>query len=82
MIDRRSFIAGGAGLAAATLGPQMSYARAALPYEQAVASTWVPLRPGGGLEELVRYATLAANSHNTAPELPRSLRRPAAQVIG
>ena len=36
-------------------------------YEQAVASTWGPLRAEGGLQELVRYATLAANSHNTQP---------------
>jgi hypothetical protein len=32
-----------------------------------VQSTWAPLRPDGGTSELVRYATLAANSHNTQP---------------
>ena len=30
-------------------------------------STWAPLRPDGGTGELVRYATLAANSHNSQP---------------
>jgi nitroreductase len=36
-------------------------------YDEAVQTTWAPLRPDGGLKELVRYATLAANSHNTQP---------------
>lgn len=36
-------------------------------YDEAVATAWAPLRQDGGLRELVRYATLAANSHNTQP---------------
>jgi hypothetical protein len=41
-------------------------------YEEAVAQTWrhapsVPSEPLALLRELVRYATLAANSHNTQP---------------
>ena len=41
-------------------------------YEEAVAETWrhapaVPTEPLPLLRELVRYATLAANSHNTQP---------------
>jgi hypothetical protein len=32
-----------------------------------VRSTWAPLRLDGGLRELIRYATLAANSHNSQP---------------
>ncbi|MFZ1104808.1 MAG: Tat pathway signal protein [Hyphomicrobiaceae bacterium] len=36
-------------------------------YDEAVRSTWAPLRADGGSRELVRYATLAANSHNTQP---------------
>jgi len=39
----------------------------ATPYKQAIRSIWAPLRADGGLKELVRYATLAANSHNTQP---------------
>jgi nitroreductase len=36
-------------------------------YDEVVRATWAPLTPDGGLAELVRYATLAANSHNTQP---------------
>jgi nitroreductase len=36
-------------------------------YDEAVAKIWAPLRGDGGRRELVRYATLAANSHNTQP---------------
>jgi hypothetical protein len=41
-------------------------------YDEAVAQTWrhapaVPSEPLALLRELVRYATLAANSHNTQP---------------
>src|SRR5215813_229957 len=41
--------------------------RGFMSYDEAVRTTWTPLRPDGGLNELVRYATLAANSHNTQP---------------
>src|SRR5262245_21164369 len=41
--------------------------RGFISYDEAVRTTWTPLRPEGGLNELVRYATLAANSHNTQP---------------
>lgn len=45
---------------------------AALTYEDAARAIWAPLETGAGgtrtkLRELVRYATLAANSHNTQP---------------
>jgi nitroreductase len=36
-------------------------------YQDAVNAAWAPFRPDGGRHELVRYATLAANSHNTQP---------------
>jgi hypothetical protein len=36
-------------------------------YDQAVRSTWGPLQATPRDRELVRYATLAANSHNTQP---------------
>jgi hypothetical protein len=36
-------------------------------YEEAVRLVWRPLDPVGGARELVRAATLAANSHNTQP---------------
>ncbi|MBB4371155.1 hypothetical protein GGD63_003952 [Bradyrhizobium sp. cir1] len=57
-----------AGLAcAAVMRPQQSFAATAATYEDAVRATWAPLRTEGGFEEIVRYATLAANSHNTQP---------------
>jgi nitroreductase len=65
MIDRRGFVAGSTSLAAATFGSGMAFAQSS--YEQAVASAWAPFDPGGGPAELVRCATLAANSHNTQP---------------
>lgn len=36
-------------------------------YEAAVAETWATLAADAELPELLRYATLAANSHNTQP---------------
>ncbi len=57
-------LAGGCAVALAR-----SWGRTA--YDDAAAATWLPVRPGGGraamLNELVRCATLAANSHNTQP---------------
>jgi nitroreductase len=68
MIERRRLMVGGAALAgAASLATGLSAAGAATSYEEAVRSTWAPLNPDGGLRELVRYATLTANSHNTQP---------------
>ena len=67
MIDRRHFLAGSISVAGTTAMPLISLASDGMSYEQAVASTWAPLRTEGGLLELVRYATLAANSHNTQP---------------
>lgn len=64
MIKRRTFTAGGAG---AGLHPAASLAATTTSYDEAVRSTWAPLRPDDGIKELVRYATLAANSHNTQP---------------
>jgi hypothetical protein len=40
---------------------------AAMTYDQAVRSTWRPLHATPRDRELVRYASLAANSHNTQP---------------
>jgi hypothetical protein len=36
-------------------------------YDEAVRQVWRPLAADGGLRELVRAGTLAANSHNTQP---------------
>ena len=68
MIGRREFLAFSSSLAAAGLVSSLQAAVAdATPYDAAVQSTWAPLRIDGGTSELIRYATLAANSHNTQP---------------
>ncbi len=36
-------------------------------YDDAARAVWAPFDPAGGPHELVRYATLAANSHNSQP---------------
>lgn len=46
-------------LSAQALGPKT--------YDEAVKLTWRPLDPSGGAREIVRAATLGANSHNTQP---------------
>ena len=67
MIDRRVLLAAGASLFCADLlKPRQAFAGMTA-YEDAIRSTWAPLRVNGGLTEVVRYATLAANSHNTQP---------------
>lgn len=68
MIDRRILLTSGAGLASGLLlNPHRALADKQVSYEEAVRSTWAPLQIDGGQRELVRYATLAANSHNTQP---------------
>ena len=53
--------------AAAVAGPSLAEAKAPRTYDEAVRLTWRPLDPTGGVREIVRAATLAANSHNTQP---------------
>ena len=68
MIDRRILISGGLGLASGMLSnSRHAFADKQRDYEEVVRSTWAPLQIDGGPRELVRYATLAANSHNTQP---------------
>ncbi len=68
MTSRREILAWSAGLAIGGLvSPARTSAAAAKSYDDAIRSTWAPLRVDGGARELIRYATLAANSHNTQP---------------
>ena len=68
MMDRRILMSGGIGLATAMMAnPRRAFADKQNSYEDVVRSTWAPLQAEGGSRELVRYATLAANSHNTQP---------------
>lgn len=66
MLTRRDIVAGGAALGAATAAG-LGGAEAAMSYDEAVRAVWAPLSADGGPRELVRAATLAANSHNTQP---------------
>ncbi|MGY3037764.1 hypothetical protein ACVIIV_006934 [Bradyrhizobium sp. USDA 4354] len=66
MANRRQFITTALGLSAAAIGGP-SAAAAAMTYDEAVSSSRTPLRPAPRDRELVRFATLAANSHNTQP---------------
>jgi nitroreductase len=68
MISRRRLLTCGSGLAVGgILSPATTSAATAKTYDDAVRLTWAPLRVDGGARELIRYATLAANSHNTQP---------------
>lgn len=67
MVSRREVLTFGPGLVIAGLLPPQPALAAPTPYDDAIQSTWAPLRVDGGVSELIRYATLAANSHNTQP---------------
>jgi hypothetical protein len=65
VVDRRQFIATALGLSAAAIGGPA--AAATVTYDEAVATSRAPLQAASRDRELVRFATLAANSHNTQP---------------
>lgn len=65
MVDRRQFLAAALGFSAAVVsGPAEA---AAMTYGEAVSMSRRPLQAAPRNRELVRFATLAANSHNTQP---------------
>ena len=53
--------------ATAIAGPSFAQLQARRTYDEAVKLVWRPLDTSGGLKEIVRAGTLAANSHNTQP---------------
>ncbi|WP_291844893.1 nitroreductase family protein [Bradyrhizobium sp.] len=73
MMSRRRFLKSSSsfavgGLAAAPVGASAKdTSKNTTAYDEAVRSTWAPLRVDGGARELIRYATLAADSHNSQP---------------
>ena len=68
MMDRRELMLGAFGVSGGTaLSNQIANADSSTRYERAVHSTWAPMRVDPSKLELVRFATLAANSHNTQP---------------
>lgn len=66
MIDRRRLVAASVAGGALLAAPR-AMADTTMTYEEAARATWAPLRSERGLLEAIRYATLAANSHNTQP---------------
>ena len=66
MVDRRRFIATTLGLSAVAVSG-LSAGAAGMTYDEAVKTSRAPLRSAPRDRELVRFATLAANSHNTQP---------------
>ncbi|MBU8546924.1 MULTISPECIES: Acg family FMN-binding oxidoreductase [Roseomonadaceae] len=69
-MNRRSFLAGGAGLAIAGVGAAFFVLRgmgSMEEYNASIAATRAALRQAPETNDLIRYATLAANSHNTQP---------------
>ena len=53
--------------AAAVSWPSVAQTQSPRTYDEVVKLTWRPLDPSGGVREIVRAATLGANSHNTQP---------------
>ncbi|OAE99915.1 Tat pathway signal protein [Bradyrhizobium centrolobii] len=64
-MKRRSLLFG--TIATYAAGMPTAHAQQPSTYEEAVRLVWRPLDPARGAHELVRAATLAANSHNTQP---------------
>ncbi len=67
MIDRREMTAGVLASGASTVYHSIPAVAATTSYEAAVEATWAPLRLQPLGRELVRFASLAANSHNSQP---------------
>lgn len=66
MVDRRQFIATALGLSAAAIS-NLPATAATMSYDETVNASRTPLQAAPRDRELVRFATLAANSHNTQP---------------
>lgn len=66
VVDRRHFIATALGLSAAAIS-NLPAAAATMTYDETVNASRTPLQAVPRDRELVRFATLAANSHNTQP---------------
>jgi len=68
LVDRRQMFGTALGLGAVAItGPSSQAAGAPMTYEEAAGIVRTPLRSTPRNRELVRFATLAANSHNTQP---------------
>lgn len=66
-LSRRRFVADSATFAVGGIALPRPARAAPATYAETARSIWAPLNAEGGLREVVRYATLAANSHNSQP---------------
>jgi hypothetical protein len=66
-VNRRLILTGGAGLALAAIGYNYFSMGSMADYDAETARQRAVLAASPDMKELVRYATLAANSHNTQP---------------
>lgn len=68
-MNRRNLVIGGAAAAVVGGGAVASFANmgSLTDYDRAIAVQRAPLAPGGDAREIIRFATLAANGHNTQP---------------
>jgi len=64
---RRHFLWGALAAGAGVVLDPVNARAASSAYEKAVEQTWGPMRAGRERLELVRFASLAANSHNSQP---------------
>ena len=74
-MKRRDVLIGGGTLAAAAVGATVIVVEqmgSAADYDTAIAATRAPLPEQAAMRDLVRYATLAPNGHNTQPWLFRA----------
>ena len=67
MLNRRDLLGAALGLGVDGMSWPAPAKAASMTYEQAVSTTWAPLQTAPRDRELIRFATLAANSHNTQP---------------
>ena len=78
MLTRRTVLLGSSTMAIAAAGAGCSADQSA--YAKAVADLMTPLPANADSRDLIRYATLAANSHNTQPWMFR-IREDAIEII-
>jgi hypothetical protein len=67
MLNRRALLRGTVGIGTAAISWPSASSAAKETYDKAVETTWGDLKANPRDRELVRFATLAANSHNSQP---------------
>jgi hypothetical protein len=67
VLNRRSLLRGTLGFGTAAISWPSASSAARETYDKAVETTWGDLKASPKAQEIVRFATLAANSHNSQP---------------